>query len=44
MIIAAALHIGIHRKWLTKVTGNMARVIWVRNASCPSTQQGTFPA
>jgi len=44
MIITAMLHIGIHWKWITKVTRNMVRAMWVRGIPCSSTQQGAFPA
>ncbi len=44
MIIAAILHIGIHWKWITKVTRNMVRAVWVRESSHPGIQQGALTA
>ncbi len=44
MIITAILHIGIHWKWLTKVTRNMMRAMWLREAARPAAQESVFPA
>lgn len=44
MFIAAILHIGIHWKWITKVTRNMVRALWAGGVSYPSVQQNPFSA
>jgi hypothetical protein len=44
MIIAAILHIGIHWRWITKVTRNIVHTAWDKEPSCSRMQQGTFSA
>ncbi len=44
MTIVLVLHIGIHWKWIVKVSRNMVRAMWVRGVTSPSSQQDVLPA